>query len=54
MSEHPTLDPDEMAHRVRQLREAMSRMSIDELCNLIRDIQDKMRGAAKDRPAAKK
>ena len=42
-----------MARRVRQLREAISRMSIAELCNLMRDIQAKMREAA-DRPEPQK
>jgi hypothetical protein len=53
MSEHPSLGPDELERRVRQLRDAMSRMSTDELCDLMRDIQAKMRESAKDRPDAK-
>jgi hypothetical protein len=46
MSEHPRPGSDELERRVRQLREAMSRMSTDELCDLMRDIQAKMRESA--------
>jgi len=53
MSEHPTIDPDEMARRVRRLREAITRMSIDELCNLMRDIQAKMH-ETRNRPEPQK
>jgi hypothetical protein len=53
MSEHPRPSPDELERRVRQLRDAMTRMSTDELCDLMRDIQAKMREGAKDRPDAK-
>jgi hypothetical protein len=52
MSDHPSLGPDELERRVGQLREAMSRMSTDELCNLMRDIQAKTREGAKDREEA--
>jgi hypothetical protein len=39
MSEQPKLSVDEFERRVRQLQDAMSRMSIDELCELIRNIE---------------
>ncbi len=52
MSEHPRPSPDEWERRVRRLREAMSRMSTDELCDLMRDIEAKMRESAKDHPEA--
>ena len=48
MSEHPNPSPDELERRVRQLREAMSRMSTDELCDLMRNIQARMRESAID------
>jgi hypothetical protein len=51
MSEHPTLSPDELERRAQQIREAMSRMSIDELCDLVRDIQSRMRDVARSREA---
>jgi hypothetical protein len=47
MSEHPTLSPDELARRAQQMREAMSTMSLDELCALVRDIQNRMREVAR-------
>jgi len=43
MSEHRKLEPEELERRVRLLQEAVSRMTMDELSNLIRDIQLKMR-----------
>jgi Mn-dependent DtxR family transcriptional regulator len=46
MSEHPILSPDEVTRRAQQIREAMSRMSVDELCDLLRDLQKKMREVA--------
>lgn len=46
MSEHPILSPDELERRAQRVREAMSRMSIDELCDLLRDIQNMMRDVA--------
>jgi hypothetical protein len=39
MSEQPKLSADELERRVRQLQDAMSRMSINELCELIRNIE---------------
>jgi hypothetical protein len=53
MSEHPRPSPDELERRVWRLREAMSRMSTDELCDLMRNIQSKMREGAKDHSEAK-
>jgi hypothetical protein len=53
MSEQPRLSPVEFESRVRRLQDAMSTMSIDELCNLMRDIQTKIRESAKDREANK-
>jgi hypothetical protein len=47
MSDHPVLSPDEFKRRAEQIREAMSRMSGNELCDLLRDLQKKMREAAK-------
>ena len=35
--------PEELERRVRLLQEAVSRMSVDELCKLIRDIQARIR-----------
>jgi hypothetical protein len=49
MSEQPRLSADELERRVRQLRDAMSRMSIDEICELIRNIEAM---CAKQRPEA--
>jgi hypothetical protein len=46
MSKQPRLDPDELERRVRQLQEAMSQMSIDELCELIRNIEAMRRKSA--------
>jgi hypothetical protein len=39
MSEQPTLSANELERRIRLLREAMSRMALDDLCKLIHDIQ---------------
>jgi hypothetical protein len=39
MSEQAKLSTDEWERRIRQLQEVMSRMSADELCRLIRDIE---------------
>jgi hypothetical protein len=47
MSEHPPLSPDELERRAQRIREAMSRMSIDELCDLLHDIQNRMRDVAR-------
>jgi hypothetical protein len=49
MSEHPGLSPVEFERRVRRLQQAMSIMSIDELCNLMRYIEAKIRETARDR-----
>jgi hypothetical protein len=43
MSGHPARTPDELERRAERVREAISTMSIDELCDLVRDIQNKMR-----------
>jgi hypothetical protein len=51
MSEHQNPGPDELERRVGKLREAMSRMSTDELCDLMHEIQVRMRESAK--PEAK-
>jgi hypothetical protein len=47
MSKHPTLSRDELERRAQQMREAMSTMSLDELCALVRDIQNRMREVAR-------
>jgi hypothetical protein len=47
MSEHPSLSPDELERRAQRIRDAMSRMSIDELCDLLCDIQNRMREVAR-------
>ena len=52
MSDLQSLAPDELERRVQQLRDAMSRMSTGELCDLMRDIQAKIREGAKDHPEA--
>jgi hypothetical protein len=49
MSEPPILSPDELECRAQRIREAISRMSVDELCDLLRDLQKKMREAAESR-----
>jgi hypothetical protein len=53
MSEQPRLSPVEFESRVRRLQQAMSTMSIDELCSLMRDIQTKLRESPKDQEADK-
>jgi len=42
MSENPILSPDELKRRAERIREAISTMSVDELCDLLRDLQKKM------------
>jgi hypothetical protein len=47
MAEHPEPSPDEKESPVRRLKEAMNKMSIAELCDLMIDIQAKIREAAR-------
>jgi hypothetical protein len=53
MSEHGEPSPDEKEFPVRRLKEAMNKMSIAELCDLMIDIQAKIREAAKPPKANK-
>jgi hypothetical protein len=47
MSEHPEPSPDEKETAARRLQEAMNKMSTAELCNLMIDIQAKIREAVR-------
>lgn len=42
MSEHPEPEPDQKEPSVRQLHEAIEKMSIDELSDLLSDIHAKI------------
>jgi hypothetical protein len=42
MSEHPEPDPEQKKRSVRQLHEAIEKMSIDELSDLLSDIYAKI------------
>jgi hypothetical protein len=53
MSERPKPRPDEKESPVRRLKEAMNEMSIAELCDLMIDIQAKIREAARPPKADK-